>query len=189
MFETILNTRLYKAENSRKSVNHLLQFFWQNWGTLNILILDMLHFHDILYDIKTRLTICRHGFKTSIFKCRHQQPTKVFCNKRCCHRIENLISIKCTGVWRIERVLHTPVQCLLNSLNFVSVCDHISSIQVIQTGLPQVSALRLLFFLLYISDPISTVKFLGILIDEHLLWTKQLNWVNSKLHTPSNWIS
>ena len=29
--------------------------------------------------------------------------------------------------------------------------------------------------------PISTVKYLGILLDEHLLWTKQVNWVNSKL--------
>ena len=30
--------------------------------------------------------------------------------------------------------------------------------------------------------PISTVKHLGILLDEHLLWTKQVNWVNSKLN-------
>ena len=30
-------------------------------------------------------------------------------------------------------------------------------------------------------NPISTVKYLGILLDEHLLWTKQVNWVNSKL--------
>ena len=30
--------------------------------------------------------------------------------------------------------------------------------------------------------PISTVKYLGILLDEHLLWTKQVNWVNSKLN-------
>ena len=30
--------------------------------------------------------------------------------------------------------------------------------------------------------PISTVKYLGILLDEHLLWTKQFNWVNSKLN-------
>ena len=28
---------------------------------------------------------------------------------------------------------------------------------------------------------ISTVKYLGILLDEHLLWTKQVNWVNLKL--------
>ena len=31
-------------------------------------------------------------------------------------------------------------------------------------------------------NPISTVKYLGILLDEHLLWTKQVNWVNSKLN-------
>ena len=30
--------------------------------------------------------------------------------------------------------------------------------------------------------PISTVKYLGTLLDEHLLWTKQVNWVNSKLN-------
>ena len=30
--------------------------------------------------------------------------------------------------------------------------------------------------------PISTVKYLGILLDEHLSWTKQVNWVNSKLN-------
>ena len=30
--------------------------------------------------------------------------------------------------------------------------------------------------------PISTVKYLGILLDEHLLWTKQVNWVNLKLN-------
>ena len=28
----------------------------------------------------------------------------------------------------------------------------------------------------------STVKYLGILLDEHLSWTKQVNWVNSKLN-------
>ena len=31
-------------------------------------------------------------------------------------------------------------------------------------------------------NPISTVKHLEILLDEHLLWTKQVNWVNSKLN-------
>ena len=31
-------------------------------------------------------------------------------------------------------------------------------------------------------NPISTVKYLGILLDEHLSWTKQVNWVNSKLN-------
>ena len=31
-------------------------------------------------------------------------------------------------------------------------------------------------------NPISTVKYLGILLDKHLLWTKQVNWVNSKLN-------
>ena len=30
--------------------------------------------------------------------------------------------------------------------------------------------------------PISTVKYLEILLDEHLLWTKQVNWENSKLN-------
>ena len=30
--------------------------------------------------------------------------------------------------------------------------------------------------------PISTVKYLGILLDEHLSWTKQVNLVNSKLN-------
>ena len=29
---------------------------------------------------------------------------------------------------------------------------------------------------------ISTAKYLGIFLDEHLLWTKQVNWVNSKLN-------
>ena len=31
-------------------------------------------------------------------------------------------------------------------------------------------------------NPISTVKYLGVLLDEHWLWTKQVNWVNSKLN-------
>ena len=31
-------------------------------------------------------------------------------------------------------------------------------------------------------NPISTIKYLGILLDEHLLWTKQISWVNSKLN-------
>ena len=30
--------------------------------------------------------------------------------------------------------------------------------------------------------PASTVKYLGILLDEHVLWTNQVNWVNSKLN-------
>ena len=30
--------------------------------------------------------------------------------------------------------------------------------------------------------PISTVKCLGILLDEHLLWTKQVNWLNLRLN-------
>ena len=30
--------------------------------------------------------------------------------------------------------------------------------------------------------PISTVKYLGILLDEYLVWTKQVNWVNSKVN-------
>ena len=30
--------------------------------------------------------------------------------------------------------------------------------------------------------PISTVKYLGLLLDEHLLWTMQVNWVSSKLN-------
>ena len=30
--------------------------------------------------------------------------------------------------------------------------------------------------------PVSTVKYLGILLDEHLLWTKKVNQVNSKLN-------
>ena len=33
-----------------------------------------------------------------------------------------------------------------------------------------------------ILNPISTVKHLGILLDERLLWTKQVNWVNLKLN-------
>ena len=31
-------------------------------------------------------------------------------------------------------------------------------------------------------NPITTVKYLGILLHEHLPWTKQVNWVNSKLN-------
>ena len=31
-------------------------------------------------------------------------------------------------------------------------------------------------------NPISTVKCLGMLLEEHLLWTKQLIWVNSKFN-------
>ena len=30
--------------------------------------------------------------------------------------------------------------------------------------------------------PASTVKYLGILLDEHVLWTNQVNWINSKLN-------
>ena len=37
--------------------------------------------------------------------------------------------------------------------------------------------------------PISTVKYLGILLDEHLLWTKQVNWVNSKLNQTTGILS
>ena len=33
-----------------------------------------------------------------------------------------------------------------------------------------------------ILNPISTVKYFGILLDEHLLWTKQVNWEKSKLN-------
>ena len=33
-----------------------------------------------------------------------------------------------------------------------------------------------------ILNPISTVKYFGILLDEHLLLTKQVNWVKSKLN-------
>ena len=33
-----------------------------------------------------------------------------------------------------------------------------------------------------ILTPISTVKYLRILLDEHLPWTKQVNWVNPKLN-------
>ena len=31
-------------------------------------------------------------------------------------------------------------------------------------------------------NSISTVQYVGILLNEHLLWTKQVNWVNSKLN-------
>ena len=37
--------------------------------------------------------------------------------------------------------------------------------------------------------PISTVKYLGILLDEHLSWTKQVNWVNSKLNQTNGIVS
>ena len=37
--------------------------------------------------------------------------------------------------------------------------------------------------------PISTVKYLGILLDEHLLWTKQVSWVNSKLNQTAGILS
>ena len=37
--------------------------------------------------------------------------------------------------------------------------------------------------------PIRTVKHLGILLDEHLLWTKQVNWVNSKLNQTTGILS
>ena len=30
--------------------------------------------------------------------------------------------------------------------------------------------------------PVSTVKYLGMLLDEHLSWMKEVNWVNSKLN-------
>ena len=30
--------------------------------------------------------------------------------------------------------------------------------------------------------PVNTVKYVGIFLDEHLLWTEQVNWVNSKLN-------
>ena len=36
---------------------------------------------------------------------------------------------------------------------------------------------------------ISTVKYLGILLDEHLLWTKQVSWVNSKLNQTTGILS
>ena len=32
-----------------------------------------------------------------------------------------------------------------------------------------------------ILNPISTVKYFGMLLDENLLWTKQVNWVKSKM--------
>ena len=38
-------------------------------------------------------------------------------------------------------------------------------------------------------NPISTVKYLGILLDEHLLWTKQVRWVNSKLNQTTGILS
>ena len=37
--------------------------------------------------------------------------------------------------------------------------------------------------------PINTVKYLGTLLDEHLLWTKQVNWVNSKLNQTTGILS
>ena len=36
---------------------------------------------------------------------------------------------------------------------------------------------------------ISTAKYLGIFLDEHLLWTKQVNWVNSKLNQTTGTLS
>ena len=38
-------------------------------------------------------------------------------------------------------------------------------------------------------NPISTAKYLGIFSDEHLLWTKQVNWVNSKLNQTTGTLS
>ena len=151
-----------------------------------------------------------------------------------------------------------------NKKQFVSIGDHISRTQVVQTDVPQGSVLGSLLFLLYINDlnksiinssachfaddtnillsnksleqlakkrikdlknlsqlwkannlslnakktelilchskntkldysikfklsgktlnSISTVQYLGILPNEHLLWTKQVNWINSKLN-------
>ena len=37
--------------------------------------------------------------------------------------------------------------------------------------------------------PISTVKYLAVLLNEHLLWTKQVNWVNSKLNQTTGSLS
>ena len=37
--------------------------------------------------------------------------------------------------------------------------------------------------------PISTVKYLGLLLDEHLLWTMQVNWVSSKLNQTTGILS
>ena len=36
---------------------------------------------------------------------------------------------------------------------------------------------------------ISAAKYLGIFLDEHLLWTKQVNWVNSKLNQTTGTLS
>ena len=36
---------------------------------------------------------------------------------------------------------------------------------------------------------ISTIKYLGILLDERLLWTKQVSWVNSKLNQTAGILS
>ena len=38
-------------------------------------------------------------------------------------------------------------------------------------------------------NPISTVKYLGVLLDEHLLWTKPVNWVHSKLNQTNGILS
>ena len=37
--------------------------------------------------------------------------------------------------------------------------------------------------------PIKTVKYLEILLDEHLLWTKQVNWIHSKLNQTNGILS
>ena len=47
---------------------------------------------------------------------------------------------------------------LKSSKQFVSIIDHISTTQVLQTGVPQVSVLVHLLFLLYINDLNKSIK-------------------------------